>query len=90
MESYNNDFYRFSTTGLQWKQLDASQVSGSPPIARTNHAMTALGSDLFIFGGGIDGQDSGERHTALDDQPLGDCAVPRVTRPGVARNGTPD
>ena len=48
---FSNELYRFSTTALQWEQLDAALVSDSPPSARSSHAMTAVGSDLFIFGG---------------------------------------
>jgi len=47
----SNELCRFSTTALQWEQLDVSRVSGSPPIARDGHAMAAVGSDLIIFGG---------------------------------------
>ena len=46
-----NDLYRFSTTTMQWEQLDGALVSGSPPSARSGHAMAAVGSDIFIFGG---------------------------------------
>ena len=46
----SNELYRFSTTALQWEQLDTALVSGSPPSGRTGHAMAAVGSDLFVFG----------------------------------------
>jgi len=51
MDCYSADLFRFSTTVEQWEQLDASQVSGSPPIGRKYHSMAAVGSDLYIFGG---------------------------------------
>ena len=51
---YSNDLFRFSTTALQWEQLDADLVSGSPPSARSGHAMVVVGSDLIVFGGSTD------------------------------------
>ena len=48
---YSNELFRFSTTALQWEELDAALVSGSPPSARDGHSMAAVGSDLFVFGG---------------------------------------
>jgi hypothetical protein len=47
----SNALVRLSTTTMQWEQLDASRVSGSPPSARYNHGMVAVGSDLYVFGG---------------------------------------
>ena len=47
----SNELFRFSTTALQWEQLDEDLVSGSPPSARYGHAMVAVGSDLIVFGG---------------------------------------
>jgi N-acetylneuraminic acid mutarotase len=55
MAGVSNDLFRFSTTKMQWEQLDASQVSGSPPSARSGHGMVAVGSDLYVFGGGRGG-----------------------------------
>jgi hypothetical protein len=46
-----NEFFRFSTTALQWAQLDAQQVSRSPASARHSHGMAAVGSVLYVFGG---------------------------------------
>ena len=52
---YSNEVFRFSTTALQWEQLDAAPlVSDSPPSARNRHAMVAVGSDIFVFGGYTD------------------------------------
>ncbi len=48
---WSNELFRFSTTKMQWEQLDAPQVSGSPPSNRTHHGMVAVGSDLYVFGG---------------------------------------
>ena len=47
----SNDLFRFSTTALQWEQLDADLVSGSPPSARHGHTMAVVGGDLIVFGG---------------------------------------
>ena len=51
---YSNEIFRFSTTALQWEELDAGLVSGSPPSAREGHTMAAVGSDIFVFGGYTD------------------------------------
>ena len=53
-ERRSNDLFRFSTTTLQWEQLDAQQVSGSPPSARSGLGMVAVGSDIYVFGGSTD------------------------------------
>ncbi len=54
----SNELFRFSTTTMQWEQLDAPQVSGSPPSSRHDHGMVAVGSDLYVFGGDIGGGDT--------------------------------
>ena len=54
LAGFSNELFRFSTTALQWKQLDAALVSGSPPSDRRAHAMAVVGSDLFVFGGDTD------------------------------------
>ena len=48
---YSNELLRFNTTDLQWEKLEEALVSGSPPSARKNHAMAAVGSSLYVFGG---------------------------------------
>ena len=48
---YSNELLRFNTTDLQWEKLEEALVSGSPPSARANHAMAAVGSSLYVFGG---------------------------------------
>ena len=55
---YSNELFRFSTTTMQWEQLDAPQVSGSPPSARAGHGMVAVGSNLYVFGGTLGGGDT--------------------------------
>ena len=48
----SNELFRFSTTSVQWEQLDATRVSGSPPSPRYGHRMVAVGDDsLYVFGG---------------------------------------
>jgi hypothetical protein len=54
----SNELVRLSTTTMQWDQLNASRVSGSPPSARFNHGMVAVGSDLYVFGGDTSGGDT--------------------------------
>ena len=51
---YSSELFQFSTTAMEWEQLDAALVSGVPPSARGGHAMAAVGSDLFVFGGQTD------------------------------------
>jgi hypothetical protein len=53
---HSNDFFRFSTTKMEWEQLDASKVKGSPPGPRDGHGMVAVGFDLYVFGGNIPAQ----------------------------------
>jgi N-acetylneuraminic acid mutarotase len=45
-----SELFRFSTTTMQWEQLDASRVSGSPQNVGFD-CMVAVGSDLYVFGG---------------------------------------
>ena len=54
----SNELFRFSTTALQWEQLDAGLVSGSPPSARYEHSMAVVGSDLVVFGGRDPGEEA--------------------------------
>ena len=46
-----NAFSRFSTTALQWEQLDGTKVSGVPPSVRYDHDMVAVGDRLYVYGG---------------------------------------
>ena len=64
----SDDLFRFSTTPLQWEQLDVTRVSGSPPSARQGHAMVAVGNDLIVFGGETD---SGEETRCACRPPSG-------------------
>ena len=78
---WTNELFRFSTTKMQWEQLDAPQVSGSPPGARAGHGMVAVGSNLYVFGGDLGGGDT--RRCAAGIRP-GAC---QLERPGVALSG---
>jgi N-acetylneuraminic acid mutarotase len=51
---YSNELFRFSTTERKWELLNATRVSGSPPSARSDHGMVSVGSDLYVFGGGVE------------------------------------
>ena len=51
----SNELFRFSTTTMQWEQLDAPQVSGSPPSARHDHGMVSVGSNLYVVFGSFEG-----------------------------------
>jgi N-acetylneuraminic acid mutarotase len=51
----SNTLFRFSATEQKWELLGAPQVLGSPPSARTDHGMVAVGSDLYVFGGHTEG-----------------------------------
>jgi hypothetical protein len=51
----SNELFWFSTTKMQWEQLDAPQVSGSPPSSRHDHGMLAVGSDLYVMFGSFEG-----------------------------------
>jgi hypothetical protein len=46
----SNDFFRFSSTALQWEQLGADKIT-DPPNKRSGHGMVVVGGDLFVFGG---------------------------------------
>jgi hypothetical protein len=48
---WSSNVVRFSTTTMQWEQLNASRVSGSPPSARYSHGMVAVGRYMYVFGG---------------------------------------
>jgi hypothetical protein len=44
--------FKFSTVSMEWTKLDtAAGVEGTGPSARHGHAMSAVGTDLYLFGG---------------------------------------
>lgn len=47
-EGDNNDMYTFNTCSKEWRKLP---TTGDVPMARSYHAMTALGNALYVFGG---------------------------------------
>lgn len=49
-KSLANDLWRYDTIASTWAFLNAN-ISGTLPSARTGHAMTSLGTRLFVFGG---------------------------------------
>jgi hypothetical protein len=76
----SNGLFRFSTTDLQWEQLDATRVSGSPPTAIFNYgfgsnSMVSVGSDIYVFGESLAGEeglcDDGHRLGAFQIERLG-------------------
>jgi hypothetical protein len=45
-------FFRFSTISKEWTMLDAAAgVTGTSPSARHAHAMAAVGTDIYLYGG---------------------------------------
>ena len=49
----SNELFRFSTTALQWEQLDAPvySVNGIEQVnGLSGHGMAAIGPDLYVFG----------------------------------------
>ncbi|EFA84034.1 hypothetical protein PPL_03107 [Heterostelium album PN500] len=51
-----DDLYALDTTTMTWSQ---PTVTGDKPCARSGHCMTAIGSKLYLFGGGIWNETSG-------------------------------
>jgi hypothetical protein len=74
----SNELFRFSTTKMQWEQLNATRVSGPPPSPRHSHAMVAVGSDLYVFGGVAHLDDShGDTRRCDAGHRLGACQIGR-------------
>jgi len=47
----NFDLAVFDPVNYSWTTVDKSQVNGTCPASRTNHAAAAVGSKMFLFGG---------------------------------------
>ena len=48
----SGELFRFSTVSMEWTMLDAAAgVTGTSPGARYSHAMTAVGTDIYLNGG---------------------------------------
>ncbi len=75
----SNEFFRFSTTGQKWEQIDATRVSGSPPsqfgTSMMAVGMVSVGSDIYVFGGMAG---SGEEGLCDDGRRLGACQIERL------------
>ena len=56
----SGELFRYSTISMEWTLLDeAAGVMGTSPGGRYRHAMAAVGSDVYVFGGntyGISGK----------------------------------
>jgi len=50
-----NDFYCFDTTTMTWSKI----ITDSEPSKRVGHVMTAIGSYIYLFGGGVWGKQTG-------------------------------
>ena len=47
----NFTMFRYSTITMEWTMLDAAAgVTGMSPSARWDHAMAAVGTDIYLFG----------------------------------------
>ena len=54
-------FFKFSTDSMEWTDLSAAGVvKGDMPSARNGHTMTAVGRDIYLFGGNGVGSGSGK------------------------------
>ena len=57
---YLDELWRYSTTTLEWELMGGAEVKGSiRPSARRGHGMTAVGTDVYVFGGSL-GYNEGE------------------------------
>ena len=58
---YSAELFKFSTDSMEWTDLSAEGVvKGTMPSARYWHAMTAVGKDIYLFGGfNITGEEEG-------------------------------
>jgi hypothetical protein len=55
------EFFKFSIVSMEWTNLDAAAgVKGTGPSARSGHTMSAVGTDLYLFGGDRDIDFSGK------------------------------
>jgi hypothetical protein len=47
---YSDELWVLSTTRMEWT---LSIAAGESPSARVDHAMTASGTDVYLFGGNL-------------------------------------
>ena len=50
----SDELWVFSTTSKEWTLLSTTTGGGEGPSARFGHAMTAVGSDIYLHGGDTD------------------------------------
>jgi hypothetical protein len=51
-QTLSEELFKFSIVSMEWTNLDAAAgVKGTGPSARGGHAMSAVGTDLYLFGG---------------------------------------
>ena len=49
---YSAELFKFSTESMEWTDLSAADVvKGTMPYGRMSHGMTAVGKDIYLFGG---------------------------------------
>lgn len=58
-----DDLYMLDTTTMTWSR---PQTTGDRPSARSGHTLTAIGSKLYLFGGGVWNEDEGWVHKYND------------------------
>lgn len=47
-----DELFKYLTVSRTWKKLDTyADVKGTPPSARSDHRMTTVGQDIYLFGG---------------------------------------
>ena len=52
MSHYSGELFRYSTISMEWTMLDAAvDVTGTSLSARQEHAMSVVGTDIYVFGG---------------------------------------
>jgi hypothetical protein len=64
-EIYSAELWRFSTSTRVWERADSIAANGAGPSARSYHVMTSVGLDLWVHGGQVRADDSGEGDACL-------------------------
>ena len=55
-------FFKFSIVSMEWTNLDAAAgVKGTGPSLRSGHTMSAVGTDIYLFGGDLISGKGGRR-----------------------------
>jgi N-acetylneuraminic acid mutarotase len=82
-----DDLYVLDTDSMTWTR---PQTTGDKPSARSGHTLTAIGTKLYLFGGGVWNEDEGWVHKHNDIHVL-DTETMHWTRPvttGAAETST--